>query len=231
MSTVAAWKAELRAFGTGHAPANYLNLNFADVVSGDASAAALRTHLAALGATTPSCVYAKKLAAAQADLSHGRLSVGGKHLGRHITDFLTDGELDAVIDDDRTSGLGVPVFGRDGRRYEFKCVYAEDTGFYRLVGASEYERFMGDHNVVRHVVEEGKELFMELWAFRSPALLRKGGGVSVGGEHVDGALGMVILFFDLDADALGDELFDDDSLTIKQLLRHFPEEPEGYKLE
>jgi hypothetical protein len=33
---------------------------------------------------------------------------------------------------------------------------------------------------------------------------------------------MVILFFDLDADGLGDELFDDDSITIKQLMRHYP---------
>nr|TKW27542.1 hypothetical protein SEVIR_3G263900v2 [Setaria viridis] len=217
-----AWKAELRGFGSGHAPANYLKLRFDDVCGGD-GCAALRAELAALGATAPSCVYARKLPAAQADLRHGRLSVGGKHLGRHITEALTDGELDAIIDDDRTGGLDVLVLGRDGQRYGFKCVYAEDTGFYRLTGAAEYERFMADSNVVKDV-EEGKELFMELWAFRTPALRRKGGGgrPSVGGDHPDGALGMVILFFDLDADGLGDELFDDDSITIKQLLRHYP---------
>ncbi|OEL22869.1 hypothetical protein BAE44_0016112 [Dichanthelium oligosanthes] len=223
LSTVAAWKAELRAFRSGHAPANYLKLKFEDVCGGDACAA-LRAQLAALGATTPSCVYAKKLPGEQADLRHGRLSVGGKHLGRHITEALTDGELDAIIDDDRTGGLDVPVFDRDGRRYDFKCVYAEDTGFYRLTGAAEYERFMADNNVVRDV-EEGKELFMELWAFRTPAS---------GSDHpsAEGALGMVILFFDLGADGLGDELFDDASVTIKQVLRHYPEEPaEGYKLD
>lgn len=97
-------------------------------------------------------------------------------------------------------------------------MYAEDTKFYRLTGAAEYERFMADSNVVKDV-EEGKELFMELWAFRTPALRCKDGG---GGDHPDGALGMVILFFDLDADTLGDELFDDYSVTIKQLLRRYP---------
>ncbi|CAN6328412.1 unnamed protein product [Urochloa humidicola] len=120
-STVAAWKAELRAFGSGHAPANYLKLKFDDVCGGDGFAA-LRASLAVLGATALSCVYARKLPAEQADLRHGRLSVGGKHLGRHITEALTDGELDAIIDDDRTGGLDVVVLGRDGRRYEFKCV-------------------------------------------------------------------------------------------------------------
>ncbi|CAN6342174.1 unnamed protein product [Urochloa humidicola] len=219
LSTVAAWKAELRAFGSGHAPANYLKLKFDDVCSGDGFAA-LRASLASLGATAPSCVYARKLPAEQADLRHGRLSVGGKHLGRHITEALTDGELDAIIDDDRTGGgLDVAVLGRDGRRYDFKCVYAEDTGFYRLTGAAEYERFMADNGVVCDLVEEGKELFMEVWAFRSPALREGGGG------HQEGALGMVIiLFFDLDADGLGDELFDDDSITVKQLMRHYPKE-------
>ncbi|KAL6619314.1 hypothetical protein ACP70R_034453 [Stipagrostis hirtigluma subsp. patula] len=224
-NTIAVWKAELRAFGSGHAPANYLKLKFDDVCGG---CAALRAELAALdAATTPTCVYAKKLHGAQADLRHGRLSIGGKHLGRHITAALTDGELDAIIDDDRTGGLDVPVFDRDGRRYEFKCVYAEDTGFYRLAGAAEYERFMVDNNVVRDV-ELGKELFMEVWAFRSPALQK--GQMSID-DHTDGALGMVILFFDLDADGLGDELFDDDSLTVKHMLRHYPKVPEGYELE
>ncbi|CAL4907982.1 unnamed protein product [Urochloa decumbens] len=222
LATVAAWKAELRAFGSGHAPANYLKLKFDDVCGGDGFDA-LRARLEALGATAPSCVYARKLPAAQADLRHGRLSVGGKHLGRHITEYLTDGELDAIIDDDRTGGLGVAVLGRDGRRYGFKCVYAEDTGFYRLAGAAEYERFMADSGVVHDVVEDGKELFMELWAFRSPALC-EGVGAGAGGDHPEGALGMVILFFDLDADGLGDELFDDDSITIKQLMRHYPKE-------
>jgi hypothetical protein len=38
---------------------------------------------------------------AQADLRHGRLFVSGKHLGRCITEALTDYELDE-IDDGRT---------------------------------------------------------------------------------------------------------------------------------
>ncbi|KAL6873421.1 hypothetical protein ACP4OV_013503 [Aristida adscensionis] len=180
-------------------------------------------------ATTPSCVYARTLPGAQADLRHGRLSIGGKHLGRHITAALIDAELDAIIDDGRTGGLDVAVLDREGRRYGFKLVYAEDTGFYRLAGAAEYERFMADNGVVRDVAELGKELFMEVWAFRSPAL-RKGGEAAVD-DHPDGALGMVILVFDLDADGLGDELFDDDSLSIKHLLRHYPKVPEGYQLE
>ncbi|KAL6861168.1 hypothetical protein ACP4OV_016868 [Aristida adscensionis] len=234
--TVAAWKGELRAFGAGHAPANYLRLSFGDVCGGD-DCAALRGRLAALGvggagaAAAPSCVYARRLPGAQAALRHGRLSIGGRHLGRHITAALTDAELDAVIDDGRTGGLRVPVLDREGRRYEFRCVYAEDTGFYRLAGAAEYERFMADNGVVRDVAELGKELFMEVWAFRSPALRKEDTAAATGDDHPDGALGMVILFFDLAADGLGNELFDDDSLTIKHLLRHYPKVPEAYKLE
>ncbi|KAL6838267.1 hypothetical protein ACP4OV_031939 [Aristida adscensionis] len=230
--TMAVWKAELRAFGTGHAPANYLKLSFDDVCTAGAAGrhAALRAHLAALGATTPSCVYARKLPGAQANLRHGRLSIGGKHLGRHITEALTDAELDTIIDDDLTGGLPVAVLDRDGRRYDLRCLYAEDTGFYRLAGPAEYARFMADNNVVRDVAELGKELFMEVWAFRSPAL-RKGEKQIDDDDHPDGALGMVILFFDLEADTLGDELFDDDSLTLKQILKHYPKAPQGYKLE
>ncbi|PAN19757.1 LOW QUALITY PROTEIN: hypothetical protein PAHAL_3G296900 [Panicum hallii] len=219
LDTVAAWKAELRAFGRGHAPANYLKLKFEDVVCRGGGCAELRAQLAALGATAPSCVYARKLPSVQADLRHGRLSVGAPWQAHH-TEALPDGELDAIIDDDRTGGLNVPVLDREGRRYDFKCVYAEDTGFYRLTGTAEYERFMADKNVVRDV-DEGKELFMELWAFRTPALGNKG-RASAGDQHPEGDLGMVILFFDLDADGLGDELFDDDSITIKQLMRHYP---------
>nr|TKW16192.1 hypothetical protein SEVIR_5G283300v2 [Setaria viridis] len=132
------------------------------------------------------------------------------------------GVLDAIIDDDRMRGERGGGSTHDGRCYGFKCVYAEDTGFYCLTGAAEYERFMADNNMVKDI-EEGKELFMELWAFRTPALRLKGGGrPSVGGDHPDRALRMVILFFNLDAEGLGNELFDDDSVTIKQLLRHYP---------
>ncbi|TVU19231.1 hypothetical protein EJB05_35369, partial [Eragrostis curvula] len=227
--TVEAWTAELRAFGGDHVPANYVNLKF-DAVCGDYDCTVLREQLASLGGTTPSCVYAKKLPEIQAALRHGRLSIGGKHLGRHITAALTDGEIDAIIDySGETGGMAVPVFDRAGRRYEFKMAYAENTYFYRLVGAAEYERFMVDNSVVRDVHELGKELFMEVWAFRSPALRCKGNMSN--GDHPDGALGMVILFFDLDADGLGDEILDDDSLTIKHLMRHYPKVPEGYAVE
>ncbi|KAL6838268.1 hypothetical protein ACP4OV_031940 [Aristida adscensionis] len=84
------------------------------------------------------------------------------------------------------------------------------------------------NKVVRDVTELGKELFMEVWAFRPP-VLRKGEKQATA-DHPDGALGMVILFFDIKVDTLG-ELFDDDSLTLKQILRHYPKAPEGYKLE
>ncbi|TVU19227.1 hypothetical protein EJB05_35365, partial [Eragrostis curvula] len=229
--TVEAWTAELRAFVRDHAPANYANLKF-DAVCGD-DCTVLRGQLASLGATAPSCVYAKKLLKLpeiQAAIRHGRLSIGGKHLGRHITATLTDGEIDAIIDySGETGGMAVPVFDSAGRRYEFKMAYAENTYFYRLVGAAEYERFMVDNHVVRDVHELGKELFMEVWAFRSPALRCKG-NMSYD-DHQVGALGMVILFLDLDADGLGDEILDDDSLTIKHLMRHYPKVPEGYTLE
>jgi hypothetical protein len=151
-------------------------------------------------------------AEAEADIRHRRLSIGDKHVGRHITAALTDAELGIVIDhDDRTGGLDVPVFDGDGARYDFKCVYAEDTGCYRLAVSADYERFMVANNMV------GKELFMEVWTLRSPAL-RIGGNKSAVNDHPDGALGMIILFFDLGTDGLGD---DDLSIrTIMHWLKH-----------
>jgi hypothetical protein len=54
LATVAAWKAEQRGFGSGHTPANNLKLSFGRSC----------TAPAALGATTQSCAYTRKLTAA-----------------------------------------------------------------------------------------------------------------------------------------------------------------------
>ncbi|KAK3138889.1 hypothetical protein QOZ80_5AG0374750 [Eleusine coracana subsp. coracana] len=220
--TEEAWTAELRAFGSGHAPANYVNLDFGAVCGGD-DHAVLRAQVAALGATAaPSCVYGRKLPGFQANLRREWLSVGGGRHARHVTAALTDGEIAAAIDYGGATGGGmnVPLLDRAGRGYGFKIKYAEDTYNYRLVGPGcEYERFMVNNGVVKDV-DEGKELFMQVWAFRSPALRQR-----VGKEyekHPDGGVGFVVLFFDLDDDGLGDDILDDESIAIKQLARHHP---------
>ncbi|TVU19228.1 hypothetical protein EJB05_35366, partial [Eragrostis curvula] len=169
-----------------------------DDVCGDC--AVLRAQLAALAATTPSCVYGKRLSAgAHADLRHGLLSV----VGEHFTAALTGSELGTVVDHDMTGGLDVPVFDRDGTRYDFNNVVCGDA----------------------------PELFMEVWAFHSLALRK--GRKPVDGGHPDGALGMVVLFFDdLDTEESEDEVFDDDdNRPILHLLRHCLKVPEGYELE
>ncbi|TVU19230.1 hypothetical protein EJB05_35368, partial [Eragrostis curvula] len=178
----------------------------------------LRAQLAALGATTPLRVYGKRLSAeAQTDFRHGLLPIGGELL----TVALTDGELGTVVDHFGTGGLDVPVFDRDGTRYDFKCVSAEDRGFYRLAAASEseFERFMVDNTVVSDAADLGKDQhFMEVWVFRSPALRK---GRKPVDSHRDGALGMVVLFFDdLDTEGLEDDVFDEDNGSILHLLRH-----------
>ncbi|KAK3135637.1 hypothetical protein QOZ80_5BG0421560 [Eleusine coracana subsp. coracana] len=173
-----------------------------------------------MGATAaPSCVYGRKFPGFQANLRRKWLSVGGGRHTRHFTAALTDGEIAAAIDYGGAGGGGmkVPLLDRAGRGYWFKIKYAEDTYNYRLVGpGGEYERFMVNNGVVKDVYE-GKELFMQVWAFRSPALRQR-----VGKEyekHPDGGVGLFVLFFDLDDDGLGDEILDDESIAMKQLAR------------
>ncbi|KAL5202163.1 hypothetical protein ABZP36_013115 [Zizania latifolia] len=220
---VSTWRDKLRAAGRRCPLANYRDVKFEDVCGGNA---ALLSLVEELGASTPTCVYFGQVAKAQANLELGRLSLAGGHRARHIVEALTDRELDRVIDD----GLEVPVLDGEGRRYHFRCCYAQGTRFYRLVGAGEYKRFMLNNDLVRDVAELGKTMLIKVFALRSPALRPKDRVED--DDHPDGALGLIVLFFDLDADGatFGNELLDVDTLTLNQIMKFYPKAPEGYTL-
>uniref|UniRef100_A0A0E0LJU4 Uncharacterized protein n=1 Tax=Oryza punctata TaxID=4537 RepID=A0A0E0LJU4_ORYPU len=144
----------------------------------------------------------------------------GSIAARHITEAFTDGELDCVIGDgnDGQHGMEVPVFDGEGRRYDLTCGYSGYTMCYRLFGgAGEFGRFGANNSEVRDVAV-GKDKLMKVFTFRSPTLRP----VEVHG-HQDGALGMIVLFYDLNAmDAVKNDLLDTDTLTVNQIMKHSP---------
>nr|BAC84117.1 hypothetical protein [Oryza sativa Japonica Group] len=127
----------------------------------------------------------------------------------------TDGELDLVISDggDGRHGMEVPVFDGEGRRYGLTCGYSDYTMCYRLFGAAgEFGLFRANNREVRDVAV-GKDKLMKVFTFRSPAL--RPVEVDLDDGHPDGALGMIVLFYDLDAkEAVKNELLDTDTLTV-----------------
>jgi hypothetical protein len=70
-------------------------------------------------------------------------------------------------------------------------------------------------------VAVGKHKLMKVFTFRSPAL--RPVEVDLDDGHPDGALGMIVLFYDLDAkEAVKNELLDTDTLTVNQIMKHYP---------
>nr|TKW27540.1 hypothetical protein SEVIR_3G263700v2 [Setaria viridis] len=133
----------------------------------DAELAALRDVLAALGATAPRGSVAAA-AAANGDVSA-------------LSAFLTAGEK-------YCRGIVVPVFDRFGRRFGMRLRKIQANRSYRFFG-SEWERFVRDNHLAEGMAAAkgmGRELRVELWAFRSPEL-------AAVGHNPDGALGMAIL--------------------------------------
>ncbi|KAL6842190.1 hypothetical protein ACP4OV_028169 [Aristida adscensionis] len=189
-------------------------------LAGGEELAALRDALAELDATAPRRVCRKPLAAADVDRSQMRLLVrrappGNANAGAGVdalAAFLTADEADRVhvvdrrsspaMDDphswwrrdeeERRRGLEVPAYDRHGRRYEL-WLRVQVNGAYRFCGGG-WGRFVADNHVAEAVAEMGalgREVEVELWAFRSPELLplRRGGG----SDHPDGAMGIAIL--------------------------------------
>jgi hypothetical protein len=215
----ALWREKLRKpDGKELPPETYRELKLHEICTSDA----LRSQLAALGASTPSCVYADNVPKEKARAAkNGRFFFYAGRPGRHIAEIFTDGELDSLVEDgDKLRAREMPVFDREGRRYGFEFMYY-DRDFYQLAGpGAEFERFMVDNNVARDVVELGKKMTMQIFAFRSLKLLAEGEGFQ---NHPDGALGMIILFSaeSEDEDEYAEMIeLDDDSMTVKEMIEH-----------
>jgi hypothetical protein len=215
----ALWREKLRKpDGKELAPETYRELKLHEICTSDA----LRSQLAALGvgASTPSCVYAGKVPKEKARAANGRFFFYAGRPGRHIAEIFTDDELDILVEDgDKLRAREMPVFDCQGRRYGFEFMYY-DRDFYQLAGpGAEFERFMADNSVARDVVELGKKMTMQIFAFRSPKLLPEGKGFQ---NHPDGALGMIILFCESeDEDEYAEMIeLDDDSMTVKEMIKH-----------
>ncbi|EAZ39567.1 hypothetical protein OsJ_24004 [Oryza sativa Japonica Group] len=187
--------------------------------------AVLLSLLAELGASTPTCVYfGQAPRGQQTNLLLGRLGLArGSVAARHITEAFTDGERNLVIGDggDGRHGMEVPVFDAEGRRYGLTCGYSDYAMCYRLFGAArEFGRFRANNRELRDVAV-GKDKLMKVFTFRSPAL--RPVEVDLDDGHPDGALGMIVLFYDLDAkEAVKNELLDTDTLTVNQIMKHYP---------
>uniref|UniRef100_A0A0D3GQ84 Uncharacterized protein n=1 Tax=Oryza barthii TaxID=65489 RepID=A0A0D3GQ84_9ORYZ len=124
----------------------------------------------------------------------------------------------------------VPVFDGEGRRYGLTCGYSDYTMCYRLFGgAGEFGLFFffagfglfrANNREVRDVAV-GKDKLMKVFTYRSPAL--RPVEVDLDDGYPDGALGMIVLFYDLDAkEAVKNELLDTDTLTVNQITKHSP---------
>ncbi|RLM98961.1 zinc finger protein ZAT3-like [Panicum miliaceum] len=181
---------DIYMYGAYHVTQKHVNPTRAvDAAAGgladDAELAALRDALAALGATAPLLVYRKTLHSADVNTNHMRLLIpcrGGADNGdaSALTAFLT--------------GIEVPAYDRHGRRFNMRLTRTESSSGYRLCGAG-WLYFLRQNQLAEAMVaakEMGRELEVELWAFRSTELLpeRRAEGDH---HHPDGALGMVIL--------------------------------------
>ncbi|OEL19643.1 hypothetical protein BAE44_0019342 [Dichanthelium oligosanthes] len=175
----------------------------------DAGLAGLRDVLAALGATAPRLVYAKKLNRSDVIVSQARLLIpcrgasdGDDGDARGLTAFLAADEKNRV-----RAGRGLPfylqgmevlAFDRHGRRFGMTLgeVRSIRGGCYRLFGGG-WGHFVGDNQLAEALAaakEAGRELEVELWAFRSAELRLPGRRrAEAADQHPDGALGVAIL--------------------------------------
>ena len=156
---------------------------------------ALLARLSELGASAPRLVDTKRLQSTDARVNQNRLELPGRS---PISRAFTDAEKARL----RTPG-GMPVtaLDRHGRQYEMTCKLWKGDKHYRFMGQG-WGSFRDAHHVT---IPKGASLTrrvaVELWAFRSRALLpppppegKDGGEES--GQHPDGALALVVLLRD-----------------------------------
>ncbi|CAO1945018.1 unnamed protein product [Urochloa humidicola] len=166
-----------------------LNLNFGDNQVSDA----LLARLSELGASALWFVDAKRLQSTDARVNQNRLQLSGRG---PISQAFTEAEKSLLRS---PAGMPVAALDRHGREYKMTCRLWKNDKHYRFMGVG-WKDFREDHRLtIPKDAHLTRRVTVELWAFRSRALLPPAEGE---GEneiaHPDGALGMVMLLRDDD---------------------------------
>jgi hypothetical protein len=180
-----------------------------------ASSAPLRERLASLGATTlPWYVVEKHLKASDVHRNQARLLFSCKSSGRPLSPLascFTDAEARRVVGE--KDGLLLTALDRAGRSYDLTCKYLYSNHGYRFITG--WKPFLEANGLLLDDKDGGtfqRDVYVELWAFRSPAL--PNGFIYVEDEetkkknkkkvredtgHPDGSLGVVLLHYEYNA--------------------------------
>ncbi|KAF8696371.1 hypothetical protein HU200_037280 [Digitaria exilis] len=151
---------------------------------------ALLARLSKLGASAPWFVDSKRLQSTDARVNQNRLELSGR--GPISSRAFTDAEKDLAR---TTDGIPVTAFDASGREYGMTCKLWKNDKHYRFIGQG-WKLFREAHRLTiakdDHLT---RRVTVELWAFRSRALRRKGEGgeEEPRGGHPDGAIGLVVL--------------------------------------
>nr|CAB3474205.1 unnamed protein product [Digitaria exilis] len=151
---------------------------------------ALLSRLSELGASAPWFVDSKRLQSTDARVNQNRLQLSSR--GSISSRAFTDAEKDLAR---TTDGIPVTAFDASGRGYGMTCKLWKNDKHYRFMGQG-WKLFREAHRLTiakdDHLT---RRVTVELWAFRSRALLVKGesGEEEPGGGHPDGAIGLVVL--------------------------------------
>jgi hypothetical protein len=180
-----------------------------------ASSAPLRERLASLGATTlPWYVVEKQLKASDVHCNQARLLFSCKSSVRPLSPLascFTDAEARRVVGD--KDGLLVTALDRGGRSYDLRCRYLYSNHGYRFITG--WKPFLEANGLLLDDKDGGtfqRDVYVELWAFRSPALpnsfiyvedeeTKKKNKKKVREDtgHHDGSLGVVLLHYEYNA--------------------------------
>ncbi|CAO2178330.1 unnamed protein product [Urochloa humidicola] len=148
----------------------------------------LLARLSELGASSPWFVDAKRLQSTDARVNQNRLQLSGRG---PISRAFTDAEKALLR---APAGMPVAAFDRRGREYKMTCRLWKNDKHYRFMGVG-WKDFREDHRLtIPKDAHLTRRVTVELWAFRSRALLPPPEGEDeneIG--HPDGALGMVVL--------------------------------------
>ncbi|KAL6616042.1 hypothetical protein ACP70R_038312 [Stipagrostis hirtigluma subsp. patula] len=155
---------------------------------------ALLAALAELGASAPRFVDRKQLTSTDVRVNQNRLQISRRSPIDQV--FVTGAEKAGL----RThGGLPVAAFDRAGRPYALSCKFFRGKSYYRLRGTG-WGSFLTNHGLgIPRDAKIKRRVMLELWAFRSRALMAGGGDDGDGGRepgHPDGALGLVVLHRD-----------------------------------
>ncbi|CAO2194638.1 unnamed protein product [Urochloa humidicola] len=170
------------------AAACHHGLNFGDNQVSDA----LLARLSELGASASWFVDAKRLQSTDARVNQNRLQLSG---WGPISQAFTDAEKARLR---APAGMPVAALDRRGREYEMTCRLWKNDKHYRFMGCG-WKDFREDHRLtIPKDAHLTRRVTVELWAFRSRALLPPGKGEGDDEaeneiRHPDGTVGMVML--------------------------------------